>query len=135
METSFVQDYRPTEADHTRTPNVNNLVTFKAAIQVQSVSYKTSTILPELGAVTGEGGESAAARAQAMLLTKMIDYANAALDSGNALATDAESAINAAQGAMFGRLPQAQNDMNNWLDEELTSAEQGYLELPGGFVD
>jgi hypothetical protein len=134
METDFVQAYRPTGADHTRTPNFDNLRTVKAAIQLESVSYITQRLLPELGPVTGNG-EAAAARSQAALLTRMNDYANAALDSGNALATDAESALDAAQGVMSGRLSQAQSDMTDWLDEELTEDEQGYLKMSGGFVD
>jgi hypothetical protein len=64
-------------------PILITFVTFTAAIQLQSVSYKMESLLLELEAVTGEGGVSAAARSEVALLTSMIDYANAALDSGN----------------------------------------------------
>ncbi|KAJ4361596.1 hypothetical protein N0V95_001757 [Ascochyta clinopodiicola] len=134
MEESYVQQYRPKTGDHTKTPSQSNLATFKQAITQQSVSYRMDRLDPHLQNAAG-GDVAGAARSQAALLETILESANNAIDSGNALITDAESAHEAIEDAMQKRSPQAMNAVDNWLARELTEDEQGHVSKTGAIVN
>lgn len=134
MAKNFVRLYRPSPGDHTRTPDLTNLASFKA-VNVPKARYRLEKLCTEFATVTGNaaGGTGNIAqrdRSMTRLIEIMLNAANTAIDARPARValSDAQMAAHMAQQTLWDRGPDASKEMYNWLDEQLTPAEQDYLD-------
>ncbi|UKZ56763.1 hypothetical protein TrVGV298_010604 [Trichoderma virens] len=135
MSQKFRQGYKPTAADHTRTPDLSNLAAFNVAVSKGGLAQRYD--LTKLSStytntnVGGEegGGEDIAERDRGMtsLIKGMLQAANNALDRGGCALSDAKMATHLAQQTLWARGEQASEPIGNWLDQEIPTADQAYL--------